>query len=347
MGQEDCNTKGRKYQQIGLCERKEIERGLRRGYSIGSIARALGRSKSSIGREIKRGSVIQRIEIRSNSKRIDIPLEVTRSVYFADVGQRVKAERGGQRGGKYKLLQDPPLVSYIEDRILKDKWSPDAVIGDLKANGSRFKTTVCFKTVYNYIDKGLMRVKNLDLLMKVRMSPRKGYKPERKRVLGDSIDLRPNITDRTVFGHWEGDTVVGKDGNGAILTLVERKTGNGLAVALKDRSAAAVVEAFKRLAAYRPLFKTITFDNGSEFAGVSGIEGFHSYFAHPYSAYERGINENYNRMLRRFLPKGTDFTGMNQDILNRIAHAVNSLPRKRLNYKSAEKTFAEEVTAIQ
>ncbi|MDR2046697.1 MAG: IS30 family transposase [Clostridiales bacterium] len=124
-----------------------------------------------------------------------------------------------------------------------------------------------------------------------------------------------------------------------MLTLAERKTSNGLAVVLRDRSAKAVTEAFKRLKKYKPLFKTITFYKGSEFAKVKGIQGFRSYFAHPYSAYERGINENYNSMIRRFLPKSTDFTGMSQDIMNHIVHSINSLPRKRLNYKSADSVF--------
>jgi IS30 family transposase len=233
------------------------------------------------------------------------------------------------------------LVKYIEQKILVDKYSPDAVIGSLPEG--RFKIKVCTKTVYNYIDRGLLRVKNIDLLMKVKLKPKKRRIRAYKRQLGRSIDLRPpSVETREEFGHWEGDTIVGKDHKGAILTLVERKTNKGFMIKIKDMSASSVSEAFKQLKDKMYLFKTITFDNGSEFADCSQLET-EIYYAHPYSAYERGINENYNRMIRRFIPKGRSFDSIDQETLNRINNWIDTYPRKRLGYKSAEQVFTQEL----
>lgn len=347
MNQEQYIIFGRKYKQLNLCERKEIEKGLKSGFSISAIAKALGRSKSTISREIKRGSIKQRKRktyTPTLRKHLEswLPYEEY-TAYFADTGQEIARYNRSRSGGKYKLFKEQGLVRYIEDKILKDKFSPDAVIGSLP---NTFKTRICTKTLYNYIDKGLLKVKNIDLLMKVRLNRKKKRIKAFKKHLGKSIELRPQeIETREEFGHWEGDTIVGKDKKGAILTLVERKTNKGFMVKLEDRSAPAVKEAFKQPEGQMHLFKTITFDNGSEFADCSRLETetLEIYFAHPYSAYERGINENYNRIIRRFIPKGKSFDNLEQETLNRINNRIDSYPRKRHNYKSAEEMFEAEI----
>lgn len=247
------------------------------------------------------------------------------------------------------MFKDMELVKYIEDQILKEKWSPAAITGWLKTQGHNYKTMVCFKTIYNYIERGQLAVKNIDLLLKVRLKPKKKRVRQRKRILGRSIEQRPaEVNGRLEFGHWEGDTVIGKEQKSAILTLVERKTNKGIILSLKDKSASSVTSAFqslKELPHYDKLFKSITFDNGSEFADCYNMEtdNLQIYFAHPYSAFERPVNENYNGLIRRYIPKGVDLKQYSQSDLNRINYQIDTLPRKRHNYKTAEMMFNLEL----
>lgn len=350
MNQRDCSTKKEGSKHLSLWERQEIEKALRRGASYSGIARSLGRNKSTISREVRRASVKQRIKKEYVSSRRDDLGYTETAVYFADTGQMMSARNVGLRGGKYKLFEDMRLVRYIEEKILKDKWSPAATIGWLVEQGHNYKTMVCFKTVYNYIDRGLLAVKNIDLLLKAGLKVKTRRIRQHKRVLGKSIELRPaEINTREEFGHWEGDTIVGKGRKSAALTLVERKTNKGFILGLEDMSAVSVTKAIKSLKASlseSPIFKSITFDNGSEFADCHKLDGIDVYFAHPYSAYERGINENYNGIIRRFIPKGKNFNLLSQQTLNRINNWIDCLPRKRLNYKTAQMMFNLELEKI-
>ena len=349
MNQGYFNTEERKGKHLCKWERGEIEKALLRGASMRSIARVLGRSASTVSREIKRGTVTQRVSKEYISSKRDDPGYTEKEVYFADTGQAAARNNTGRRGGKYKLFEDMELVRYIEDKILKEKWSPAAIIGWLKAQGHKFKTMVCFKTIYNYIERGQLAVKNIDLLLKVRLRPKKRRTRQRKRILGISIEQRPHsVNDRQEFGHWEGDTVVGKQHKSAILTLVERKTNKGFMLSLKDKSTLAMTEAFQRLKElpyYDNVFKSITFDNGSEFADCHKLEteNLKIYFAHPYSAFERPVNENYNGIIRRYIPKGKDMNRYSQSDLNRINNQIDSLPRKRHKFKTAEMMFNAEL----
>jgi len=353
MNQEYNNIKTRKGKHLCLWERQEIEKAIRMGASQGSIARMLGRSKSTISRELKRGTVLQRVRkgyepIKKENKENWLPYKEKR-MYFADTGQTAALRNMCRSGGKYKLFEDMELVRYIEAKILKEKWSPAAITGWLNSQGHNFKTMVCFKTIYNYIDRGQLGVRNIDLMLKVRLKPKKRQVNQQKRILGKSIELRPpEVNSRQEFGHWEGDTVVGKDNKSAILTLVERKTNKGFILSLKDKSASSVMAAFKilkELPSYSQLFKSITFDNGSEFADCHLLENenLQIYFAHPYSAYERPVNENYNGIIRRYIPKGMDMNIYTQIDLNRINNQIDSLPRKKYNFKTAEMMFNFEL----
>ena len=344
MNQTNFTTQKPKGKHLSLCERIEIEKSLARGFSIRAIARALNRSPSTVYREIQRNSILQRREIRSNSKKA--PLEITVLKYFADTAQLIAKDNTGKRGGKYKLFKDTDLLRYIENKILKDLASPDAIIGELKQNGHKYKTMICTKTVYNYIDRGLLKVKNIDLLLKCRRKPKKERINVHKRIFGTSIDKRPDsVNSRQEFGHYEGDTIVGKDGKSALLTLVERKTRKGFMLKIKDRTAKEVLRAITKFKTILPdgAIKTITLDNGSEFARLGELKETEVYYAHPYSAYERGSNENYNGIIRRFLPKGKDLSKLSQQDLNRINNWIDSYPRKILNYKSAQTVFEQEL----
>ena len=355
MSHLEHSTIARKREHLSKAERKAIERMLRIGANKGEIARALHRDKSTIKREVKRGSVIHRRRNPTISKRPEVAEYLDEMVYFADVGQRVYEKHRQNCGSKNKVVSCAELVSFVESKILgEEKWSPDTAIGYAKVNnlypGQRFST----KTFYNWIDDGLVKVINLDLLLKVRRKA-KNPRRERKKVLGKSIDERPAVVEtREEFGHWEGDGIVGKGQQGHLITLVERKLGVGLLFNAESKESEKIVEILNDLEqthgrAFRDIFKSITFDNGSEFADSEGMEqgGRTSvYYAHPYSSFERGTNENWNGIVRRFIPKGSSFENLTDRDLQRISHYINTMPRKRFGYKSPLDLWHEQMDAM-
>lgn len=231
----ECTRDNKKSEHLNYSERESIERMLGKGASKREIAKALYRDKSTIRREIKRGSVIQRKRNPYESKRPDHQEYIEYEIYYADVGQRRYEENRSRCGAKNKVIQCAGLVAFVEEKVLSSaKWSPDAAIGYAKAN-QMFETVVSTKTFYNWIDDGLVKVKNMDLLLKVRRRPSRP-RQERKKKLGKSIDERPKEADtREEFGHWEGDGLVGKEQKGHLISLVERKLGIGLLFDVGDR----------------------------------------------------------------------------------------------------------------
>ncbi len=300
------------------------------------IARELGISRSTLYEEIKRGTVTQ-----LTSELVQVQR------YFADAGQRVYEERRRESRNPYKLASAIEFVSYAEKRILEDKLSPDAICGR-EAIECRFPVRVCTKTLYNYIAAGLLKVKNIDLLLRVKRTTTKRHgNRENKRLYGESIENRPaHIEERQEAGHWEIDTVVGKkETQEVLLTLDERKTRKLLVVKIPSRTAAAVREGLQALLAplgdrVGEVFKSITSDNGAEFASLPDILPHTAvYYAHPYSSFERGTNENQNGLIRRFFPKGTDFASVSDAAIRRVQDWINSLPRKIHHYRSPRDLF--------
>ena len=346
MGQEKDTTKKKEWKQLGEKERYKIETLWQQGLSPAAIGAALKppRDRRTIERELKRGMTVQR-----NSDLTE------RMEYLADVGQREHEERAARKGRGLKIGHDHKLAQYIEEKIKNDRWSPDVVIGRIKAEGLGFETSLCTKTVYNYIDREIFRgITNQDLWVK-RSGKKRSYRKVRKVALnnknGKSISERPKEADeRTEQGHWEIDLVVGKKGTRrAILTLVERKTRKCLYVLLKNKTQKEVMAAIKRAKRrvggdFGQVFKTITADNGSEFLDSEAIKKAAKcdevYYAHPYSSWERGSNENGNRILRRFIPKGMDIGKLTAVELQRIEDWVNNYPRKLLGYLSANEFAA-------
>ena len=346
MGQVKYNTKDRKWTQITEKERYKIEALYKQGLSASAIGAALEpkRDRRTIERELTRGKTLQR-----TSELVD------RNVYLADVGQRVSEENARNKGRPLKIGHDHTLAEHIENKIKNEKWSPDAIIGNIKSEGLEFETSICTKTLYNYIDMGVFAgISNNDLLTK-----RNGAKRKYNKICtvalnnkeGKSITERPvDAEERSERGHWEIDLVVGKQGTKhAILTLVDRKTRQSLYVIVKNKTQKEVLAAIKRVRRrvggdFTQVFKTITADNGSEFLDSEGIKKASKceevYYAHPYSSWERGSNENGNRILRRFVPKGTDIGKLTAKELQRIEDWVNSYPRKIHGYKSANQMAA-------
>lgn len=356
MDQEKHNTSKGKWKQISERERYKIEALYEQGLTSAQIGDALNprRDRRTIERELLLGLVEQK-RLNPSHKKYE-PLYIVEKTYKADTGQMRHDERAANKGRGLKIGNDQKLADYIEIKIKDEKWSPDVIIGRIKEKGMPFKTSICTKTVYNYIDKGIFReVTNKDLWVKKDGGKKRDYKKIHKVALnnrnGRSITERPKEADeRSEQGHWEIDLVVGKQGTKpAVLTLVERKTRKSLYVLVRNKTQREVIRAVRRARKrvggdFTEVFKTITADNGSEFLDSEAIKKASGcdevYYAHPYSSWERGSNENGNRILRRFIPKGTDIGQLTDKELQRIEDWVNNYPRRIHGYKTANEMVA-------
>jgi len=344
MSQVYCINESRKGKHLTEVERYKIEILVREKMSPGEIAKRLGRNRRTIERELKRGQV--------ELLRSDL---TPYKAYCADVAQRKHNESGTNKGPTLKIGHDHKLAKHIEDKIKKEKYSPDAVIGEIKAKGLRFESSICTKTLYTYIDKGIFaNISNKDLPVKRNKKKRK-YKKVKvslKNLKGTNIEERPDSIDaRQEYGHWEMDCVVGKQsGSGAaLLVLSERQSRKELIRKMPDKTQQSVLNVLDALEKkhgdrFCEIFKTITIDNGSEFSNFKALERsvrkpdyqrVKLYYAHPYSSWERGTNENANKLIRRFIPKGTDIGKVSQATIKRIEHWMNNYPRRIFSYKTA------------
>lgn len=211
-------------------------------------------------------------------------------------GNRVNSKRN------YRCLECVEFLNYVVEMFTEKGWSLDASVGYAKEN-NLFSSDemVCTKTLYNYVDLGLLPIKNIDLPEKLKRNTKSSNARKSRRILGKSIEERPEtVNSREKFGHWEIDSVLGKkkDTEPAIMTIVERQTRMSLWIKVKDHSSLAIDEALQNLMNQfgnkkSEVFKSITGDNGSEFANLSKIEnnGTSVYFTHPYTSCEKGTNE--------------------------------------------------------
>lgn len=344
MAHSHNNTKVRTFKHLTAINRGQIQALHKQDKTLQAIADEIGCHKSTISRELKRGSVTQR--------RSDL---TEHTVYFADTGQAVYDKNRSRCGAKYKLVEASEFIQFAVEKMQNDHWSPDAVCGYVKAN-NLFKTArVCTKTLYHYIDLGLLPVKNIDLPVKVSRNTKTKRIRQHKKVLGTSIEHRPaHIHAREEFGHWEIDTVLGSRTQGAaLLTLTERKTRHEHILKMSGKTAACVREALQALkhsygSIFSKVFKTITADNGSEFSQLSeSLEPTQQvYYTHPYTSCERGTNERHNGLIRRFIPKGKSMDDIQDSLIAYVENWCNTLPRKLLGYRSTSDVFHEELKAI-
>ena len=232
-------------------------------------------------------------------------------------------------------------------------YSPDVVCGTAKKE-KKFDAMVCTKTLYNYIDAGLMKVKNIDLPLRVKIADKPRKCRKNRRIMGESIENRPEkVNERNEFGHWEIDTVVGTRNRSAVLlTIDERVTRQLITVKIPSRSSEAVSEAIKKIVEQfgdkaKDIFKSITADNGSEFASLAESVPFADvYFAHPYSSFERGTNEKQNSLLRRFFPKGKSLENVSDEAIQAAQDWINNLPRKIFDYSCSNDLFQQFVNIL-
>lgn len=350
-----ANKKGS--HQLTRTDRIKLEALIKAGLSKSKIAKQLGVHRSTIYNELKRGQYMHRNSDYTEELR-----------YSPDIAQKKAEANLKVRGTQLKIGNDIAYANYIEDKIVNEDYSPAAVLGELKAQGKEgdFKTTICVATLYSYIDKGIflkLTNKNLPVKKNEKRKYNKVKKQQARANAGDSIEKRPEeIEKREEFGHWEMDSVIGQRGKSknTLLVLTERKTRDEIIFKLPDHTDEAVVSALDRLERkwgdmFRQVFKTITVDNGSEFADVEGLERSalvegekrtHLYYCHPYSSWERGTNEVTNKMVRRKVPKGTNFDDKTDEEIEEIEGWINNYPRRIHDYHTAAERFDEEIAKL-
>lgn len=344
MANTDSNTTRCTFSHLSETERGEFSAYLKMGLSLRSIAKKMERHVSTLSREKQRGTVDQ---IDTNRK----PYQA----YYPDAGTRVYEEHRESSGCPSVMPKAAAFLQFAEEKILKDDWSPDAVVGYARKCAEwKGHYIPCAKTLYNWIDAGVLTIINMDLPLKLRRSTKKKRARQNKRVYGTSIEERPeSVESREEFGHWEIDTVIGKKSNDeALLTLVERKTRKELMMRLEGKDAFSVEKGLQTLLApYRKdltlVFKTITADNGSEFSDLDALgqkEGISIYFSHPFASYERGSNERHNGLIRRFIKKGEAIHSYTDEKLQNVETWMNGLPRKILGYETPDEVFARDLS---
>ncbi|QEA53397.1 IS30 family transposase [Loigolactobacillus coryniformis] len=330
------------YKQLSGEERGQIQSLYEEHCSIRTIAKRLSRSPSTISREIKRGTVTQMSSYGGFTE-----------YYFADTSQ-IRYEQRRLKCHRKSMLEHNPEFFKQLAIALKTKFRVHSVDSFVATYKRDHPDEYCpaTPTVYRYIDQGLLAVANIDLPQKVRRHAKygSGHVHKNKKILGDSIEQRPAVAnDRSEFGHWEGDLVKGKrtSDQPALLTLTERMTRYEAVIRIPNYQAATcktVVQQFvdKFDAA---VVKSLTFDNGSEFASLNEVTGTHLYFAHPYTPSERGSNEHLNGLLREFIPKGRSIGDFSDEYIKQMTAALNQRPRKIFGYKSANEFLAEQLLA--
>lgn len=316
--------------------------------SVAKIAECLGFSRQTIYNELKVGAYVHTYDFYD------------RQQYSADKAQQIHELAQSGKGPSEKVADHHDFIIYIENLILNEHYSPAAALAKAKNDPDvTFEITISVRTLYHYIETGLFRDLTVDDL------PNKGRRrkkqSEQKRRMPHpklpSIADRPVVaSDRSNPGHWEMDLVVGAKGTSPVLlTLVERRSRLARIVLLPNRQAATIRAAFDRMEQadedFKDHFKTLTTDNGSEFMEYDKLvqssrgEGrrFEVFYCHSFCAWEKGTNENTNRMIRRFFPKGIDFSKISAAEVARVEDWLNNYPRKILDWKTPEQVYAEGV----
>lgn len=316
---------------LTLIDRVKIQTYHEQKMSPSKIAESLGRSTSTITRELARNSTAQGYDAQRAQK-----------LYM----QRRESCRPTRK------LDHKPLRKVVIEKIRDEEWTPEQVAGRLSIEhpGDR-RMQISHETIYQAIYKQ----DNLRFLVAYlpQSRPKRRKRGQGKTRRGPSIPNRvgieqrpPEVETRTTHGHWEGDTIVGKNNDGFIVTLVERASRLLHAVKTQTKKAPEVAQAVIDTLLDRPAswLNTITFDNGTEFANHSDMTeqlNMDIYFATPYSSYQRGTNENTNGLIRRYLPKARSFRQLTQHQLDAIVSQINNRPRKCLGYRTPNEVFNE------
>ncbi|GGX48692.1 IS30 family transposase [Saccharospirillum salsuginis] len=310
------------YHQLTKNERYQIYALMKAGHSQKDIADVLGRSASTVSRELKRNRGLRG--------------------YRPKQAQELTDKR---RHEAYKAFKVTESIHDMIERLIRQDLSPQQIADYLERH---IGVSLHHETIYQIILADKANGGDLYTHLRVASKPyrkRYGHYDRRGKLKNRvSIDDRPAIVERgNRIGDWEGDTVIGKGRQGALLTLVERRTLYTVIAKLPGKRADALADAaIENLASYRDKVKTITLDNGLEFAEHEAIAaGLKAdiYFAHPYASWERGINENTNGLIRQYFPKGTDFNKVTDEEIQFVMDRLNSRPRVTRGGKSPNELF--------
>lgn len=317
----------KKYTQLTDKERYHLELLMQGCATQKMIAEELGRDKSTISRELKRNRL--------------------GASYSSDTAIKKTKERR-------KRVIPTKFTEIVKDKIeeyLKSHWSPEQISGRLKKDKI---ASISHELIYQYIDKDRKAGGVLYTYLPHRGKKYKKRNIKARRMNWKTVKPRKSISERPAkvshkkeAFHWEGDTVEGKGHVGGVATLVDMKTKFLLIRKVRDKSSVEMKDVIINSFINCPeLMKSLTVDNGSEFAFhdvISKDLNADVYFANPYSPWERGLNENTNGLIRRFYPKGTDFTKITERDLLKTQYMLNDRPRKCLGYKTPKEVFIKEV----
>lgn len=327
----------KKHKRLSFKERIIIETLLKEGKSKNYIANQLKRNRTTITREV------------------NLWVKKPSDIYKAELAHSYALDTNKSKHCSDKINDNPKLKIFIF-RCLLVGTSPEIIAGRLKLiypNDSIM--SISHESIYNYI----YRHRQTKLAQKlIKLLPYHHHKRRKQNKFATkktriknqiSIDDRPKyIQWRIEIGHWEGDLMIGVGQKSAIGTIVERKTRYTFIVKLENRKSETVTQQFAKILNTMPkyILKSMTYDNGMEMANHQWLTqntGLKIYFAHPYSSWERGTNENTNGLIRRFLPKGTDFNNVSEQQLKNIQNNLNNRPRKVLGYKTPNEVMKQEI----
>ena len=313
------------YTHLSADERLELYQLEQKQLSKRAIARHLGRSPSTICRELQRNQTAE-------------------GVYLPDTAQYKMQQR--RQGAKTAFEQIPPATIAQVKARLKHYHSPQQIAGRLKREE---QPTVSHETIYQMIYHNYEGMKPYAQYLRqshIRRQRRKTQRSKRGLIPNRvGIEMRPSIVEeKRQIGHWEGDTIIGGNHLGAIATHVDKASKYLVAGLMKERTAAQMnqvsIAAFDEIPADKR--RTFTFDNGKEFSAhqqLAKVLGVECYFANPYHSWERGLNEHTNGLIRQFFPKGTNFKIVKQQQVDEVVELINHRPRKSLDYRTPHEVF--------
>jgi transposase, IS30 family len=321
-----------KYNRLSDFERDLIGKMLYAGKSKRFIASELMRSPSTVSREVKKYS--------------------STFWYVSSIAQAESEARAGRRNFRRKIDKDSRLWLFIQEK-LKLCWSPDQISKELRKKYPVEKVMqISPESIYTHLyilPRGELKKELIGYLrQKKKLRKNRKLSVDKRGAIPDMISIEerpPEVADRSVPGHWEGDLIMGKDHQSALGTIVERTTRTVVLVPLKDKDATSVRKAFAKEMKIFPeqMTLSLTYDQGKEMAEhklFTRDTKIKVYFCHPSSPWERGTNENTNGLIRQFFPKGTDFGKVSKEEIKKVQNMLNERPRAVNNYDTPKERMA-------
>lgn len=314
------------YTHFSIEERESLLELKAQGLSNRQIAKILNKSHTTIGRELKRNTIDGK--------------------YRPSKAKELYEDRRNQTGIQPILESNFEVRNYIEAKLRED-WTPDQISQRAKLEGF---CNISTATIYRGINSGIIDV-DKEKHLKFKGKRRAKNSEDNRGKIPDRvfIDERPKeANERSEKGHWEADLVISKGRKGGVLTIVDRYSRFPIVVKIENKRSSTIIDAFKIAFEGVPeeYIKTITVDNGKEFAGFKEIAENHNadvYFCNPYSPWEKGSNENFNGLLRRYYPKGTNFAEISDLELQEKVEKIKNRPRKILGYMTADEVFKGKI----